>query len=112
MAKYILVVHSNATAGKEDAYNEWYNNIHLGEVAALPGFVAGQRYAVAGEPVAGERPLHKFLAIYELETDNPQQALAGLSDAVASGRMTMSDAIDTQDVAATLYGPISERVTA
>jgi len=111
MNKYVLVVHSNATDGKEDEYNNWYNNTHLGEVTQLPGFVAGQRFAVAAEPTAGEAPKHKYLAIYEMETDDPQQALAVLGEAVSSGKMTMSDAINTQDVAATLYGPVSDRVT-
>lgn len=34
-----------------------------------------------------------------------------LGEAVLGGKMTMSDAIDTETVAAALYGPITERVT-
>lgn len=111
MSKYILAVHSNATEGKDDDYNDWYNNVHLGEVLQVQGFVAAQRFSVAAGPVAGEKPAHKYLAIYELETSDPQASLAALSDAVSSGKMNMTDAINSEDVAASLYGPISDRVT-
>jgi len=32
MGKYILLVQSNATDGKEEEFNKWYDEIHLGEV--------------------------------------------------------------------------------
>lgn len=112
MGKYVLVVNSNATDGKEDEYNAWYNDVHLGEVLQVPGFVAAQRFSVAAEPTAGDAPEHKYLAIYELETEQPQQSLAALGEAVSSGKIAMSDAINMRDVAATLYGPVSDRVTA
>ena len=111
MNKYIMAVYSNAVEGRDDDYNQWYNDIHLGEVIEVPGFVAAQRFAVAGDPVRGDAPAHKYLAIYELETDDPQACLGALNEAVAGGSMNISDAISMDDVAAVLYGPISERVT-
>ncbi|MGI9324317.1 MAG: hypothetical protein ACR2PZ_03790 [Pseudomonadales bacterium] len=111
MSKFIMAVHSNAVQGKEDDYNQWYNKVHLGEVLQIPGFVAAQRFSISGDPVQGDSPRHKYLAIYELETDDPQASLGALNDAVAGGSMTISDAINTDDVAACLYGPISDRVT-
>jgi hypothetical protein len=111
MDKYILVVHSNATAGNDDAYNKWYDDIHLGEVLQITGFTAAQRFKVTGAPAAGGPPTHQYLAIYELETDTPQVSLDGLGKAVSSGKMTMSGAIDMTNTAASLYGPITARVT-
>ena len=110
MSKYIMAVYSNAVTGRDDDYNQWYNDIHLEEVLEVPGFVAAQRFAVAGDPVRGDVPAHKYLAIYELETHDPQVCLAALNEAVAGG-MNISDAISMDDVAACVYGPISERVT-
>jgi hypothetical protein len=112
MSKYILVVHSNPCEGSDEEYNEWYNNVHLGEVLQVPGFVAAQRFKLSNEvdPIAGEVPEHKYLSIYELETDNPQSTIDALEDAVANG-MTISHAIDTDNIAASLYGPISKRDT-
>lgn len=111
MNKYIMAVYSNAVEGRDDDYNQWYNDIHLGEVLQVPGFVAAQRFAVAADPVRGEAPAHKYLAIYELETDDPQASLDALGEAVAGGNMNISDAISMNDAAACLYGPISDRVT-
>ena len=45
MAKYTFVVLTNAVEGKDDAFDEWYTNTHLGEVQlAVPGFVSAQRF--------------------------------------------------------------------
>ncbi len=112
MGKHILAVHSNATEGKDTEYNDWYNNVHLGEVLQVPGFVAAQRFEIADvAPVAGGAPSHQYMAIYELDTDDPQASLDALGASVRDGTMTMSDAINTSDVAACLYGPITDRVT-
>lgn len=40
MSKYVLLVHSNAVDGQDDAYNDWYDNTHIGEVLQVPGLVA------------------------------------------------------------------------
>src|SRR5207245_8009005 len=48
-------------ADKEKEFNRWYNDEHLAERLAIPGFLAGARYeAVKGSP--------KHLAYYELES--------------------------------------------
>ena len=44
MAKYTFVVLTNAVEGKDDAFDEWYTNTHLGDVLAVPGFVSAQRF--------------------------------------------------------------------
>ena len=109
MGEFILVVQSNATSGAEDEYNDWYNNTHLGEVLQVNGFTAAQRFTVKGDPVSGSSA-PRYLAIYEMETDNPQAALDALSAAVRDGSIHISDAIDTSDVSAVLFEPISGRV--
>ncbi|MCZ6710200.1 MAG: hypothetical protein O7B25_07545 [Gammaproteobacteria bacterium] len=109
MSKFILVVQSNATGGADDEYNDWYNNTHIGEVLQLNGFTAAQRFTAKGDPVAGSSS-HRYLAIYEMETDDPQAVLDSLSAAVGDGTIHMSDAIDTNGVSAVLFEPISARV--
>ena len=47
MAKYKFIVFSKPVAGKEEEYNDWYQNRHLGEVVQTPGFVAAQRFSLA-----------------------------------------------------------------
>jgi hypothetical protein len=103
------MVQSNAVEGQDAAFNDWYDNVHLGEVLSVPGFTAAQRFRVRGEPVAGQSR-HRYLAIYELDTDDPQASLDALSAAVRSGEINMTDTISTEDVSAVLFEPIGERM--
>ena len=57
----LLMVWADVPADKEKEFNRWYNEEHLAERLAIPGFLSGARYeAVKGSP--------KHLAYYELES--------------------------------------------
>src|SRR5690349_9935324 len=57
----LLMVWADVPADKEPEFNRWYNEEHLAERLAIPGFLNGARYeAVKGGP--------KHLAVYELES--------------------------------------------
>ena len=57
----LLMVWADILADKEAEFNQWYNEEHLKERLAVPGFLSGARYeAVKGGP--------KHLAVYELES--------------------------------------------
>jgi len=57
----LLMVWTDVPADKEDDFNRWYNEEHVGERLAIPGFLSAARYeAVKGGP--------KHLACYELES--------------------------------------------
>ncbi len=57
----LLMVWAEVPADKEEEFNRWYNEEHLAERLAVPGFLAAARYeAVKGGP--------KHLACYELES--------------------------------------------
>ena len=109
MGKYILLVQSNATDGKEAEFNKWYDEIHLGEVLEVQGFKAAQRFKVEGEPATGA-PAHDYLAIYEIEAEQGQDALDALNKAIGGG-MNLSAAIDLANVSAVLYSPLGERMS-
>lgn len=47
MGNYTLVVFTNPVEGREDDYNEWYDNQHLGDVIAAAGGDAFEGYAAA-----------------------------------------------------------------
>lgn len=98
MATAVLLVLTNPVAGQEKEYNEWYDNIHLREVCALPGFTGARRYRLA----SGESP-QKYLALYDIAADNPQQALAGLTQAAGAGTFNMSPALDMKTVSMALF---------
>ena len=63
MRNFRLVVLTNPVAGREDEYNDWYSNRHLGDVIAIPGIVAAQRFK-ANAKVAGAETgsAHEYIA--------------------------------------------------
>ncbi|MDG2003371.1 MAG: hypothetical protein P8J20_08580 [Novosphingobium sp.] len=108
MAKYKLVVFSGPTEGKEDAYNDWYQNTHLADVTSVPGIVRAQRFRHAADLGAGTG--HKYLAIYEIETDNLEATLAGINESSDSGAMFISDTLDLDNIIATVFEEFGDPV--
>jgi hypothetical protein len=82
-----MVVQSRpVSAEREDEYNDWYDNTHIPEILAIPGFVGVRRYKVPGpEPV--------YLAICDIEADDLSAPAKELRARSAAGRNTPSDAI-------------------
>ena len=93
MAKGIMVVESApADAEREAEYNEWYSGTHIGEICAIPGFVAARRYKIRGtDPNSSAKD--SYLAVYEIEADDLDQPLAELAARSADGRSVASDAL-------------------
>ena len=57
----LLMVWADIPKEKEEEFNRWYNEEHVAERLAVPGFLSAARYeAVKGGP--------KHLAVYELES--------------------------------------------
>ena len=107
MAKYMFVVYSNPVKGREDEYNDWYENIHLDEVIAQPGFIGAQRFALEGEPFQGAKPAQRYLCLYEIETDDPSATMNNLR--VAADSMNVSSALDRGPSIGILYKAIGPR---
>jgi len=80
--KGIMVVQSEPVdPAHEDEYNDWYDNTHVPEICAVPGFVSARRYKVHGE---GGPPA--YLAIYEIDADDLTAPAAELRARSAAGR--------------------------
>ncbi len=88
MARYKLVALSNAVEGRDDDYNEWYQSQHMPDVLAVPGFVSAERLQVLGDGP------YKYLAIYEIETDDIGAVLAEFGKRPGTDLMPVSDALD------------------
>jgi len=113
MAKYTFVVLSNPTTpGQEAEYNEWYNKIHIPDVLNVPGFVAAQRFTLADAQLGDGPHAHRYLALYEIETDDAKGALKELQKRVGTADMVISDGIDMKGISAGLFKPVAERVLA
>lgn len=107
MANYLLQVTSRSVPGRETDYDQWYNDIHIGEVLGVPGFEACQRYKKLAQD---HESFEEFVAMYEVETDNPAGLLQKLNGAAADMRMT--DAIDISSVRFDFLLPNGERTAA
>lgn len=101
MARYTFVVLTNPAEGKEEEFNRWYDEVHVPEVLMVPGFTGASRHRVA--PLSEAASAHRYLALYEMETDDPSAVLAELHRRVGAGEIAMSDALGS-DVTATLFG--------
>ena len=93
MPKAIMIVTSTFAPGREDEYNDWYDNVHLPEVVALPGFVAATRYKVSDAQMVPGTDALPYCAVYELDSDDLGATVAGLGAAAGAGKLHMSDAI-------------------
>ena len=81
MAKATVLVFTNcADPAREKEFNEWYDNTHVPDVLETPGFVSCTRYEMIGDPGPGQG---KFLAVYEVESDDLPSTMAGLQQRVA-----------------------------
>jgi hypothetical protein len=104
---YIQTVVSSPVPGREDEFNRWYDDIHLPEVLAVPGFLAGQRYALTGLGASDQR---RYLCVYEIETDDLAATLSAVS--AAAPTMTMSEAMDQPATVIEVYELLGGRRTA
>lgn len=93
-ARTYMLVFTNPLPNKEDEFNTWYTNIHMPEILATDGFLAAQRFKLDDVQQMPEQQQHKYLAIYELDTDRTREALENVVK--AGPTMTMEPVIDLQ----------------
>jgi len=84
-----MLVFTNAVEGRDDEFNQWYDEVHLVEVLALPEFVGATRHRLADTQMFPDQS-HTYLAIYEYKGD-AADAVAALGAAAES--LNMSDAL-------------------
>lgn len=97
MPKYKMVVYTNPVAGRDDEYNRWYDEQHIPDVCNVPGILSAERFELRGDGP------HRYLAIYNLETDDVDAMFADLSSRTGTDRMPMTDALDMSSVAMKIW---------
>ncbi len=110
MPKALLIVYTNPVSPEcEDDYNDWYNNVHLPEILGAEGFVAASRYRLADVSVEGmTTPEHRYVAVYELDTEDLQGALDRLMK--SAGEFHMSESLDQAGAGGALWEEIKPRI--
>lgn len=85
MPPSVLIVETRpASPEQEEAFSRWYDDVHLAEVVALPGVRSATRYRAADGT---------SVAVYDLDADDPSSVLRTLGEAMADGRIQLSDAL-------------------
>lgn len=109
MPTYKMVVFTRPKPGREDEYNDWYQNIHLRELVEFPGIVGAQRYKLSVRLGTGDA--EPYLSIYDIECDDAQTVAAAIQHAAENKLLTMSDAADLDYAQANIYEVFGERVS-
>src|SRR4030042_152825 len=83
MEKWIYAVYTICRdPSREKEFNEWYDQIHLPDILETPGIKRATRYEIR-EPTEQQG---KYVALYEVETEDIDQTIAKLRETVASKR--------------------------
>jgi len=112
---YRKLVFSNPVAGREAEYNDWYDNIHSREaIRDVPGVIAVQRFRLvrSGTRQARDLPMRSYLAIWEVEADNPETAADAFAKAKAEGLIQADETFDLTSVLSGYFEALGPRITA
>ena len=113
--KFIQIVFSNPAEGKDDEFNEWYDNVHIPELLAVPGMLSAQRYDLRDAEIyrmeGGAQPEHRYLLIYEMEGD-VNAIMQKIQESVATGEINMADCLDMSSWRLSFWTPRGPKVNA
>lgn len=110
MPRYNLIALTNAVEGRHDAFNDWYDNVHVADVLRVPGVIAAQRYRLS-ETQFREGDHHwGYMAVYEIEAEDVTKTFDALKAASGTEAMPLSDALKDERMV-WIYEPIRERWT-
>ena len=80
MPNGLMIVESRPSSPEDlDAFNDWYDRVHVPELLQIEGFASVRRLSAYGDD--------SFIAVYEVEGD-VQDAKAKLEAALKSGNMS------------------------
>ncbi|NMO04342.1 hypothetical protein HH308_24285 [Gordonia sp. TBRC 11910] len=107
MAKALLAGYVNpADVEQEAEFNRWYDQTHIPQVLErIAGVVGARRYRLAAVQVvdADALPAHRYLSLYELDTEDLPATANRLLTAMGDGTLDMTDALDTSSTPPVLH---------
>ncbi len=72
--RYAHLVYSNPVPGREVEFNEWYQNMHMGDLLLVPGFLGVQRFRIVTEVTpkpSAAGYLQGYLIVMDQEDSDP-----------------------------------------
>lgn len=106
--KYKLIVLSAPVPGREKEYNDWYQNEHLKDMVGIPSILSAQRYSLTTNIIPGSSDPPRYLAIYDIETND----IEGVLKNMASGGAKVSAAMAPESMVGAIYQEFGEAVKA
>ncbi|WP_331539173.1 hypothetical protein [Phenylobacterium sp.] len=98
---------TNAVKGREDEYNDWYSNRHSEDLLKIDGVLGVRRF----KRPDGEFGRYKYIALYDIETDQPAAVMAELAKRGGTDALPISSAMD-KNVSAILYEAVAPPIKA
>lgn len=111
MPRYNLIALTNAVEGQHEAFNDWYDNVHVADVLRIPGVTAAQRYRLSDTQFREGDHQWGYMAVYEIEAEDVSQTFEALKAASGTDEMPLSEALKDERMV-WVYEPIRGRRTA
>jgi hypothetical protein len=112
-----MVVLTNPSLGETEAFERWYNDKHLVDIAAMETVVSATRYRIVHEvPVSPAIPgdSRQSLAIYEIEAETEEdlrRTAEIMSQCMEAGTVDLSPTLDLATASAYFAIQVSDRVS-
>ncbi len=110
MRRFKMLVFSEPFEGKDEAFNEWYTGRHLADLCALEGFTGAQRFEL--HSVSMGKELNRYLAIYDVETDDPDWMIENMFAKRDTPEMPIAPEFNLDATTVQLYEVMTEKVEA
>lgn len=101
MRRFKMLVFSEPFEGREAEFDAWYTGRHLDDICALPGFATAQRFKL--HSVSMGKTLNRYLAIYDMETDDPDWVIENMFAMRDTPAMPIDPAFNLDATSVMLY---------
>ena len=104
MSRYQLIVLTRAKPGRREAFERWYDERHIPDCLRVPGVISATRHSLlhglgrAEDGLPVEAAEFDSLAIYELETEDPDAAARDLISRAGTPDMPPSEDLDRSSI--------------
>ncbi|TVV76648.1 hypothetical protein [Sphingomonas solaris] len=90
-----MMVLAKAASGRTEELARWYDEQHMKDLLAVPGFVSAERHNVIPVKRADGIPEWDFMLVYEIAGDDPFTVLRTMGGLMGTEKMPVSDALES-----------------
>jgi hypothetical protein len=98
--RFVIHFETKPHAGQDEAFNVWYDTIHVPDVLRISGYKSCERFRVLGNDGG-----LCYIASYEVECEDPQEIIDELVR--ASKSMVISPALDRSSTRVRVLQPLA-----